>query len=137
MIRHFLRQTIAIREASSTVALIVQFASADLTDLARSSALSEHSRERRNRCSPQRRLLTAAGSSPCYAVLRPGTFPMLLKQFRNGTQRFIDLLSGSKFARNIRFQDDDITTFGIFCSVLAPHTFAEIIFPTHCIRVLR
>jgi hypothetical protein len=59
--------------------------------------------------------------------LRPAR-PVLLNQFRNGTQRFVDLLSGSKFACNIRFQDDNISTFGISCSVLAPHTFAEVIF---------
>jgi hypothetical protein len=69
--------------------------------------------------------------------LAAGAFPVLLKQFRNGTQRFVHLLSGSKFACDVRFQDDDISTFSISCSVLAPHTFAEVIFWTHCTLVLR
>lgn len=69
--------------------------------------------------------------------LAAAAFPVLLKQFRNGTQRFVHLLSSSKFACDVRFQDDDISTFGISCSVLAPHTFAEVIFWTHRILVPR
>ncbi len=56
---------------------------------------------------------------------------MLSKQFRNGTQSFVHLLGGLKLACHVGFEDNDISTFGILRGVLAPHTFAEVIFWPH------
>jgi hypothetical protein len=56
---------------------------------------------------------------------------VLLKQFRNGTQRFVHLLSGSEFACDIGFQNNHISAFGVSCGVLASYAFAEVIFWTH------
>jgi hypothetical protein len=65
-----------------------------------------------------------------------GAFPVFLKQFRNGMQRFVDLLSGSKFGRNVRFQDDNISTFGNLAACL-PLTPLLKLFRPHCILILR
>ena len=64
-------------------------------------------------------------------------FSVLLKQFRNGSQRFVHLLSSSKFACNVRFKDDDIGPFRISCSVLTTHAFAEVIFRSHRVIIFR
>ncbi len=88
-------------------------------------------------CNTSQRLCSGAGLIALLCRLTARWFSVLLKQFRNGTQRFVHLLSGSEFACDIGFQNDDISTFGISCGVLAPYAFAEVIFRTHRIFVPR
>ena len=59
---------------------------------------------------------------------------LLLKHFGNSPQRFVHLLSGSKFPCDVCFQDNHVSTRCIFRDVLAPHTFAEVIFRAHFVR---
>jgi len=56
--------------------------------------------------------------------------PMLLKHFGNGPQCFVHLFGGSKVACHIRLKDDDVRTRCVFRGVLAPDTFAEVVFWT-------
>ena len=64
-------------------------------------------------------------------------FPTLLKHFRNGTQRFVYLFCGSKVARHIWFEDDDVSTLRIFSGVLAPDALAEVVFRTQGVVIFR
>ena len=80
---------------------------------------------------------SAAGSSPCYAVLRLVRFPVLLEQFRNSAQGLVHLLCSSKFSRDIWLEHDHIGAFGILRGMFAPHSLAEVILRTHRVPVFR
>ena len=76
----------------------------------------------------------------CIVVLcRLAAFPLalLLKQFGNGTQRIIHLLSRFELSCHIRFKHDDVGAFGILRCVLSTHTLAEVIFRAHCVPPFR
>ena len=64
-------------------------------------------------------------------------FSLLVKQFGNGTQRIVHLRRRFELTCNVRFKDDHIGTLGVPRGVLAPHTFAEVIFWTHRVLAFR
>jgi hypothetical protein len=65
--------------------------------------------------------------------LPTNAFSLLLKQLSNGTQRFVDLFSGSKLPRDVWLKNNDVRAFGVPCCMLPSHTFAEVLFWTHCV----
>src|SRR5262245_27830618 len=79
-------------------------------------------------------VLCAVGFVPSLSCLAAAALPMLLQHFGNGTQSVVHLLSCSKIACYVWFEDDDISAFCIFSGVFAPNTFAEVVFGTQCIR---
>src|SRR5207249_174725 len=76
------------------------------------------------------RVLCAGGCTPVSYRLAVTALPMLLKHFGNGPQCFVHLFGGSKVACHIRLKDDDVRTRCVFRGVLAPDTFAEVVFWT-------
>ena len=95
-----------------------------------------HRAKRADRCNASQRL-GVDGFITVLCRLAARAFSLLLKQYRNCTQSFVHLLSGSELAGDVSFQNDDISTFGISCGVLAPYAFTEVIFWPHRIFVPR